>query len=518
MRIVNASLYDKKIKFLEDKDLIDDNNKYTIILGENGTGKSELLRQMINNLLRIKILNLKTEYIDDGKFSYRDCLDSYLSNEYKTNLTERSINSNLTLSVWEGGDFYISYEKTNDKRTIRNFRGEEIEISDGQFRYKINLNTNGMIFVDTVKEINIISISESIHIKFPVAQDDEILSYYYPGHLKDADFNYLKTSSSGKNINEKEKSILLSMFLSSRRINKINLKSIFDLLKFEYKVKIEVNSDADLNGKLESLKNIRFNSVGINKEYNMDVFYSAINWYSSSENDEKNDIFNNSINEDKEFILDLKDNSDEIIKLYYLIEYDLINVTNIYFYRNNNSIAEIPIKDMSSGQLCIISSFSSIAARIKNGTLVFIDEPEISLHPSWASKYIELLQEKFSMFKRCHFIVATHSPHIVSNLPNDNAYVVTLKNDNVSECIKSNLFNFKSVDFQLAKIFDFPGDRNEYLIRIIMVILTKLSENKSLNKDEFKNIEELKGFLPKLKDNDPVKHLIQQISVLISNE
>ncbi|MNI51357.1 hypothetical protein D3C73_1060810 [compost metagenome] len=51
-----------------------------------------------------------------------------------------------------------------------------------------------------------------------------------------------------------------------------------------------------------------------------------------------------------------------------------------------------------------------------------------------------------------------------------------------------------------------------------MVILTKLSENKSLNKDEFKNIEELKGFLPKLKDNDPVKHLIQQISVLISNE
>ncbi|WP_151794358.1 AAA family ATPase, partial [Acinetobacter nosocomialis] len=245
---------------------------------------------------------------------------------------------------------------------------------------------------------------------------------------------------------------------------------------------------------------------------------SAVNWYSSSGNDEDNDIFNNSINEDKEFVLDLKANSDEIINLYYLIECDLINVTNIYFYRNNNSVSEIPIKDMSSGQLCIISSFSSIAARIKNGSLVFIDEPEISLHPSWASKYIELLQEKFSMFKRCHFIVATHSPHIVSNLPNDNAYVVTLKNNNVSECIKSNLFNFKSVDFQLAKIFDFPGDRNEYLIRIIMVILTKLSENKPLNKDEFKNIEELKGFLPKLKDNDPVKHLIQQISVLIDNE
>jgi len=518
MRIVNASLYDKKFKFLEDKDLIDDNNKYTIILGENGTGKSELLRQMINNLLRIKILNLNTEDIDDGKFAYRDCLDSYLSNEYKTNLTERSINSTLTLSVYEGSDFYINYEKTNGKRKIKNFKGEEVEISDGQFRYKTRLNTNGMIFIDTVKAINIISISESIHIKFPVAQDDKILSYYYPGHLKDADFNYLKTPSSSRNINEREKSILLSVFLSSLRVNKINLKSIFDLLNFEYKIKIEVNADTDLNSKLDRLKNTRFNSVGINKEYNMDVFYNAIDWYSGLERNDRSDIFNNDINEDKEFILDLKVNSDEIMKLYHLIEYDLINVSNIYFYRNNNSIYEIPIKDMSSGQLCIISSFSSIAAHIKNGTLVFIDEPEISLHPSWASKYIELLQEKFSVFRRCHFILATHSPHIVSNLPNDNAYVVTIKNDNVSECIKSNLFNFKSVDFQLAKIFDFPGDRNEYLIRIIMVILTKLSENQPLNKDEFKNIEELIGFLPKLKDNDPVKHLIQQISVLVNNE
>ena len=70
MRIVNAKLNNKNFNFLKEKDLTDNNNKYTIILGENGTGKSELLRQIINNLLRIKILNISPEHNELGKFSF----------------------------------------------------------------------------------------------------------------------------------------------------------------------------------------------------------------------------------------------------------------------------------------------------------------------------------------------------------------------------------------------------------------------------------------------------------------
>lgn len=102
-------------------------------------------------------------------------------------------------------------------------------------------------------------------------------------------------------------------------------------------------------------------------------------------------------------LLDLLKDNESINYLYHLISYNLIDVSNIYFYKSSEDLIEIPIQDMSSGQLCLISSFSSIAAHIRNGSLIFIDEPEISLHPLWASQYIELLQNKFSSFQRCHF-------------------------------------------------------------------------------------------------------------------
>ncbi len=60
MRISNAKLNNKNFNFLKEKDLIDNNNKYTIILGE----RMELEKvncfssKIINNLLRIKILNI----------------------------------------------------------------------------------------------------------------------------------------------------------------------------------------------------------------------------------------------------------------------------------------------------------------------------------------------------------------------------------------------------------------------------------------------------------------------------
>lgn len=518
MRIVNAKLNNKNYNFLKEKDLIDNNNKYTIILGENGTGKSELLRQIINNLLRIKILNISPEHNELGKFSYRDPLDSYLSNKYKNNLVEKSISTSLNLSVYDDTNIYLSYEKSNSQRKIKNFKGEEISISDGQFRHKTRLESHGFILLDTVLAINIIAISESIHVKFPIIQDDKTLRYHYPGHLKESDSNYFLSNNTNKNINQKEKSIILSILLASLRSENIDLKSIFDLLKFDFKIKIDVNSQTDINIKLKRLHDFSFNSIGIKKISNFNYINEAVDWYSDNKPNINEDIFKKDIQENHTFFLDLFKDKKIINYLYHLISYDLIDVSNIYFYKSSEDLVEIPIQDMSSGQLCLISSFSSIAAHIRNGSLIFIDEPEISLHPLWASQYIELLQNKFSGFQRCHFLIATHSPHVVSNLPDDNAYVITIKNDGTSKCIESNVFNFKSVDFQLAEIFDFPGNRNEYLIRVIMVILTKISENKPLNVDDLKTIDHLKQFIPKLKHNDPVKHLINQISVLTSNE
>lgn len=62
----------------------------------------------------------------------------------------------------------------------------------------------------------------------------------------------------------------------------------------------------------------------------------------------------------------------------------------------NNSFS---IKDASSGEQSIILSILGIASKIKDNSLICIDEPEICLHPEWQEKYIEILTQTFTNYK-----------------------------------------------------------------------------------------------------------------------
>ncbi|PTV48798.1 AAA family ATPase [Acinetobacter pittii] len=519
MQVLECSFNDLEIKLLDIK-FLSEINKYTVFLGENGTGKSETLRQIINNILRLKIKDIDFyKSTIEGKFSYRDPLDSFLSNSYKNNSVEKNIKSSVKIFINKSIYIDVFYEKTNGSRFIKGFDGKYITISSGEFRHKFSIKANGendrSKIYNLIKDINVIAISESCHIKFPIIQDDELLNYYYPGHLKESDKNYFNNYGVDKTIILKDRTIILSILKSGLRKNKNKLKDIFDIIKIQFRLKIETTSSGNIRSNLSNLSRIHFDSIAIDKKDNFSYLEECVTWYENQDLLKNKDIFNNNIGLSQSFDMDLYEDNKDIHFLYSLINYNLINISNIFFYKNDK---EVTLQDMSSGQLCLINSFCAIAADIKDGSLIFIDEPEISLHPSWASKYIELLQSLFSDFYNCHFIIATHSPHIVSNLPDNDAFVVTIKDDRTSKCIPSNSFNFRSIDFQLAEVFDFPGNKNEYLVRIIMLILTKISEKKGLNQDDFDTVNHLKNFLHKLEDKDPVKHLINQISALVDNE
>lgn len=520
MQVLECSFDDLKIKLLDVESLSNISNKYTVFLGENGTGKSETLRQIINNILRLKIKDIDFyKSTIEGKFSYRDPLDSFLSNNYKNNLVEKNIKSSVKILINQCICLDLSYEKTNGSRKIKSFDGKYITISSGEFRHKFSIRSNNennrYEIYNLIKDINVIAISESCHIKFPLIQDDDLLNYYYPGHLKESDKNYFDKYELDKTVILKDKNIILSILKSGLRENKNKLKDIFDILKIQFRLKIETTSSENIRNNLKNLSKNHFDSIAIDKKDNFLNLEECVLWYENQDLSNNKDIFNKNIRKSQIFDIDLYENNRVIYFLYNLISNNLINISNIYFYKNDK---EVTLQDMSSGQLCLINSFCAIAADIKDESLIFIDEPEISLHPLWASKYIGLLQTLFSEFCNCHFIIATHSPHIVSNLPDDDAFVVTIKDDRTSKCIPSNNFNFRSIDFQLAEVFDFPGNKNEYLVRIIMLILTKISEKKGLNQDDLDTVNHLKNFLPKLEDKDPVKHLINQISALVDNE
>ena len=67
----------------------------------------------------------------------------------------------------------------------------------------------------------------------------------------------------------------------------------------------------------------------------------------------------------------------------------------------------------------------------KNDFLILIDEPDLHLHLDWQRQYIQKLIDVFATLPsdiKLHFIIATHSPFLISDLPTE--CIVALKKDN----------------------------------------------------------------------------------------
>ncbi|MDH5903458.1 ATP-binding protein [Vibrio splendidus] len=498
-------------------------NLYTVLLGENGSGKSELIKETINNLLRVKAAYIEGDY-DRGKFSYSDSLDKYLSNKYKENSPDFNIASGVEIYLDNTNVVTFEFTKLNSERMIKNRNGENVLVSDGEFRYTYNLKKNNLEdcdVIEKVKQFTIISISESSHIKFPIVQDGEKLNYYYPGKLQENSVERYFNYNEKKEVSFKEKTILLSILESTLEGNNAKINEVFSLLGFDFCLDVKVSLSQSMINNTKDLEHYfstqnNFSSDGISEisKSKIELLKIAIEWYKKNTEIKVNNVFSNSISDiSRTFKLDLISQKEVIKNLFVLISSNIVSVSKVKFIKKNQPIE---ISQISSGQICLISSFSSIAAKIENNSVIFIDEPEISLHPSWSSKYISLLTSIFSEYKGCHFIIATHSPHIISSLP-DKDFVLVMNDGNKPILLESKDFNFRSIDFQMAKAFGFPGDRNEYLIRIIMVIIGKVSESEKLSCEDYDNIKYLNEIHPKISSNDPVFHLINQINKLVPN-
>jgi len=78
----------------------------------------------------------------------------------------------------------------------------------------------------------------------------------------------------------------------------------------------------------------------------------------------------------------------------------------------------ITLSNMSSGQKMLFVRLLSVLSKIKHGSVVLIEEPELHLDPSWTRQLITLFLLFFSEF-RAHFIIATHSFSLINALPSE---------------------------------------------------------------------------------------------------
>ncbi|OPA89694.1 hypothetical protein BFW86_14575 [Pseudomonas fluorescens] len=168
---------------------------------------------------------------------------------------------------------------------------------------------------------------------------------------------------------------------------------------------------------------------------------------------------------------------------------------------------KVDLQSASSGEMSLVTAFLGLASVIEDGSLILIDEPEVSLHPEWQSGYIDLLLNTFSDYKNCHFIIATHSPLIVADIDAKTSNVVVMER-NFSSDIESTDISGKSSDHILATAFQTPGRNNLYLKQEIIKAL-RLAANGEVKSEEFRStVGWLVSLLPKLEDETSISQVI----------
>ena len=147
-----------------------------------------------------------------------------------------------------------------------------------------------------------------------------------------------------------------------------------------------------------------------------------------------------------------------------------------------------------------------------------IDEPEISLHPLWQAKYIDLLNKTLGNVSGCHVIIASHSPFLASDLKPHNSSVVSLKSK--KGIIHSNLINKSTYGWSaediLLNVFGMETTRNFDLYESVSEALYLLANGQKFDEKLIAIKYKLREFYPSILDTDPIKPVIKAIFEAIS--
>ncbi|MBN3865212.1 ATP-binding protein [Pseudomonas frederiksbergensis] len=158
---------------------------------------------------------------------------------------------------------------------------------------------------------------------------------------------------------------------------------------------------------------------------------------------------------------------------------------------------EFDVADASSGQQQMLCSVIGLATALKNGSLVLIDEPELSLHPRWQQLYLENLFATLEPFHSCHILIATHSPLIVQRGQALGAGITQVMRKAVSQSVGQDV---TSVEATLQDVFNTPVFKSVHLANEIFSLITDgEAGSKSARQSSLAELEKLRKLYA---DND----------------
>lgn len=116
-----------------------------------------------------------------------------------------------------------------------------------------------------------------------------------------------------------------------------------------------------------------------------------------------------------------------------------------------------------------MSSLFGLVAEAEDDSLILMDEPELSLHPSWQTQFLDLLLEAIKGFKGCHVIIATHSALLAQRARELKLDIVNLGSSGFKDEV--GLDSRPSVDQTLLETFGLAVRDSAYVSRLLLSIV-----------------------------------------------
>lgn len=477
-------------------------NYTTLIIGPNGTGKSKILQSVIGifNSLESATKNPRKKYSFDFKYNLK------FANKGRMHLIDYSTDKLLINEIESRNNIdqlilpsqvMISAFSFNDKYPLRETRGK---VTYENYYYLGLKSTTNNIFLSKPTRDAISNLYDA------VIHDKEILP------LKEA-FTTLELKPQIKLVYKPGKHFKFIQNKEFRENKKLSPTQFENSFTDFYKKK----KRKDANIELKRLGNDKIEKLLADTEKLQSVIdYLKENIHSVTELENKEIALKPTLNfEQRNSFIEF---TKHVLPFQLLSDLEIISFSRFEIKKLETIFS---FDDASSGEYHIILTYLNILSLLKENSLVMLDEPEISLHPNWQIKYMDIFNKVFKRFPKTHFIIASHSHFLVSDLKGENSNILGIELSvdgqiNITQTERST-YGW-SAEQILLDVFKVATTRNYYLTRVVGNILHSLSQpdfDKDSVVDEIRKLKEYS--IENLNENDPMKIVIKKLLAKVNN-
>ena len=161
----------------------------------------------------------------------------------------------------------------------------------------------------------------------------------------------------------------------------------------------------------------------------------------------------------------------------------------------NSTGDKFDINELSSGEKQLFLRTLAIKMLNPENSIILIDEPELSLHPKWQQRIVDVYRK---IGKNNQIIIATHSPHILGSVRKEN--IMLLDKDNEGKIVVrtgDELYNSygQPTERILEDIMGLKTTRNQEIFDKLEKIREMVNEDKYETDDFKKEYGDLKEIL-----------------------